>query len=630
MKIFLKPAVTLTILTGCAGPAGVAPEKRLLDIRSCVLDAKAIDRAENLTMNTAACDYVTIAGPLAVPANKNIVIKNAKDLVVHDALRIDGSLTIESDGPVTFREQKDAKESYLIEVTGQFLTKNVSFSGPANLVFGSETSGPKAIDLLNAHLTASPAGAPSLTFYGDTIGCSDAEKEPTYKFTNVTATALKNNSLNLFNMPSSIDGIDFKPTADNETVNANLGKLCIGKNKTYNLANPSLIYSAEEATVLGTLNLSTKQFTLTGDQPFTIDGGALTSNGNETSQSTINFVGQGSPKTKNIIVKNGALVTLSRSTVKNANVRVSAAKITMDKSKVVGACSDSILPECTEDADKAALVLEKGAQADLNETELEPKTESQILVIEDEGQPSVVLARGNPDDYKAKTNAGLNFYLHQRLFVQINVPVEKHIAEQLTALNGTYEGPCIKGEGDASSTFRHRFTYDNEFYFHNAPNIHPYAAFHSHGYVPKKLLVRRTTLTYEGDSCQKLISTNHYVGQANYFVSQTAHNFHQTLLQDVFYDFKQTLWTYHYEDMIKTLNDQKVCGLDTWSADVAQDITGRECYGAVIWFDGYFDRFEKLEHGNLFLSLDVEQRPENLVDLSPETVNRAFEYVKIH
>ena len=81
--------------------------------------------------------------------------------------------------------------------------------------------------------------------------------------------------------------------------------------------------------------------------------------------------------------------------------------------------------------------------------------------------------------------------------------------------------------------------------------------------------------------------------------------------------------------MISTMNQEKVCGLDTWTIDVAQNITNRECYGTRIRFEGFFDRFERLENGNLYLSMDYEDRPDNLMDLVPQDVYRGFEFIKI-
>jgi hypothetical protein len=214
--------------------------------------------------------------------------------------------------------------------------------------------------------------------------------------------------------------------------------------------------------------------------------------------------------------------------------------------------------------------------------------------------------------------------------VQLGIPVEKQVADQLTELNGTYEGPCIKGENSETSSYRRRFTYDNQFNVYQGVALHPNAVHLNHNYLPTKLEVWRTIMTYEGGACEKLISTSHYVGQANFFVSQDdANNYRQRILSDVFYDLKHTFWTYHNDSMISTLNEQKVCGLDTWAIDVAQNITNRECYGTRIQFEGFFDRFERLESGNLYLSMDYEDRPDNLMDLVPQDVYRGFEFVKV-
>ncbi len=631
MKHFIRPAVIVTILTGCAGAAGVAPENKFIEIRSCTLDDKVLSRSDSLSINTIDCESISFVGPLVIAANKKIVIKNAKDLVVVGALYVDGSLTIESDGqPVTFREVKDAKEPYSINVAGEFLSNNVSFSGPAQITFGSETSGPKAITLTKANFTSSASGGPALTFYGDSVDCNESEDKSPYKFSEVSALGLKDDVLNIFNMPNNLAGLDFKPTANGGTIQANLGHLCIAKNKTYELTAARLTYSAEKATVLGTLSLSTKQFTITGNDPVVIDGGVLNSLGSKSDQTVINFSGNGSASSKKIIAKNGAALNLNRSTVKNGSVKVSASKVTMDKSKIISPCQNPDQPDCSKDEDKAAIVLEKGAKADLNETDLQPKTETQILVIEDDGAPSVVLARGNPDDYKAKTNIGRAFYLHQRLYAQLDVPVAPKVAEQLTALNGTYDGPCIKGKESDSSTYRRRFTYDNQFNTYGGIANHPNAAHPHHNQIPTKLQVWRTILTYEGDACQKLISTSHYTGQSFFFISQDANTYSQQLLNDVFYDLKYTYWTYHNENMIKTFNEQMVCGLQNWTVDVSQNITNRECYGTRIHFEGFYDRFEKRENGNLFLSMDYEERPDNLMDLVPQNVSEDFEFIKIN
>ena len=630
MKHFIQPAVLFSIITGCAGAAGVAPENKYLEIRSCVLDDKTVSRSDKLSINTAECESISFKGPLSIPANKKILIKNAKDLVVFGALHIDGSLTIESDGKaVSFREPKDAKEPYIISVSGQLVARDVNFSGPAHITFGSESAAPKSIELTKANFVASPNGAPELTFYGDSVGCSESESTPTYKFTEVTVSSLKDDALNLFNIPSDMSGIEFSPTASGSVL-ANLGDLCVGKNKTFNLASSGLTYSAQKVTVLGTLNLSAKQFTITGDEPLTVDGGVLNSQGSKTDQNVITFASKGSAKNKKIIAKNGAALNLSRSTIQNGSITANASKVTMDKSKIVSACYNPDVTDCASAADKAAIVLENKSKADLNETELQPKVETQILVVEDEGEPSEVLARGNPEDYKARTSGGHVFNLHHRLYVQLEVPVEKHVADQLTELNGTYEGPCIKGENSETSSYRRRFTYDNQFVVFTGTGVHHNAAHGNHNYLPTKLQVWRTILTYEGGACQKLISTSHYIGQANFFVSQdNANSFRQRVLNDVFYDLKHTYWTYHNANMISTLNEQKVCGLDTWTIDVAQNITNRECYGTRIRFEGFFDRFERLENGNLYLSMDYEDRPDNLMDLVPQDVYRGFEFIKI-
>ena len=97
----------------------------------------------------------------------------------------------------------------------------------------------------------------------------------------------------------------------------------------------------------------------------------------------------------------------------------------------------------------------------------------------------------------------------------------------------------------------------------------------------------------------------------------------------MYYDLKHTFWTYHNANMISTLNEQKVCGLSNWTVDVPQNITKRECYGTEIKFEGFFDRFERRENGNLYLSMEFEDRPENLMDLVPIDVYRGFEFVKI-
>jgi hypothetical protein len=430
-------------------------------------------------------------------------------------------------------------------------------------------------------------------------------------------------------MPSDISGIEFGSTSGGSIL-ANLGDLCIGKSKTYNLVAPGLTYSAEKLTVLGTLNLSAKQFTLTGNEPLVVDGGVFSSQGSKTDQNVINFSDKGTRKNKMIIAKNGASLNLSRSTIQNGSVTANASKVTLDKSKIVSACYNVDIPDCSAAADKVAIVLENNSKADLNETELHPNVETQILVVEDEGEPSEVLARGNPDHYKAKTSGGHVFNLLHRLYVQLEIPVEKHIADHLTELNGTYEGPCIKGENSDSSSYRRRFTYDNQFIVFNGLGKHQKAAHSNHDHIPTKLQVWRTILTFEGNACQKLISTSHYVGQANFFVGQdTTNNYRQKILNDVFYDLKHTFWTYHNPNMISSLNQEKVCGLDTWTIDVPQNITNRECYGTRIRFEGFFDRFERLESSNLFLSMDYEDRPDNLMDLVPQDVYRGFEFIKI-
>ena len=235
MKHLIQPTLLFSIIAGCAGPAGVAPENKYLEIRSCTLDDKVLSRSDRLSVNTADCDWVSFKGPLSISAGKNIIIKNAKDFVVFGALTIDGSLTIDSAGnAVSFREQKDAKEPYIINVPGQLILSDVSFSGPAQITFGSDLAAPKSIELTSANFVSSPNGAPDLTFYGDSVGCSDTESISTYKFTNVTASSLKDDRLNLINMPSDLSGIEFYPAGSGSIV-ANLGTLCVGKNKTYNL-----------------------------------------------------------------------------------------------------------------------------------------------------------------------------------------------------------------------------------------------------------------------------------------------------------------------------------------------------------------------------------------------------------